>query len=119
MKLNLLPPTMREKQRYIVIRIISDAPVPYTDFTKALQKLCTQLFGEVTTATMKLWVIKNLYDAENGKAVVKVQHGYVEMLRFCISMVRHIEKQPVVLAVEGVTGTVKSAQNKYGVPQQS
>lgn len=111
MKLNVLPPTLRDKKRYIVFKIICEEEIDFDSFRKNLSIICLKLFGEVTVSKMKLWVIKNLYGDNRG--VIKVNRDFVEHLRLCLSLIKEIDGKEVIIAIEGVTGTVDSAERKY------
>ena len=71
------------------------------------------LLGENGAADARIWVIKNLFDDKQQRGVVKCQHDFVEYTRASLMMVQIIGETKAVVRVLGVTGTIKSAKDKY------
>ncbi len=108
-----LPPSLRTKGRYIVFEILSENPVEYKDFTDALWNSLTSFLGEVGTADSQVRVLRNLYDSKSQRGVIRCGHDMVEHVRTGLSLISMIGESRVVIKVSGVTGTIKSARNKY------
>ena len=109
----ILPPSLRSKTRYIVFEIISDSPIEYKDFIDALWNSTTHFLGELLTADSQLRVLRNLYDNKSQRGVIKCRHDMVEHVRTSLSMISIISEIRVVIKIDGVTGTIKSARNRY------
>ena len=108
-----LPPSMRDRGRYIVFEIISENPVEYQDFSDSLWNSITNFLGEFETADAQLRVLRNLYDSKSQRGIIKCRHDMIEQVRTSIAMISIIGESRAVVKVEGVTGTIKSARNKY------
>ena len=113
MKLNPLPPSLRDNQRYIVFEIISKKDVQLENVVNAIWSTSLQLFGEVGTSKFKMWVPSQLFDARRKKAVIKTTHDSVEEVRAVLASIKEIEGESVIFYVHGVTGTIRSAKNKF------
>ena len=109
----LLPPSMRAHKRYVVFEIIPEKPVEYGDFMAAFWSSLLNLLGENGAADARIWVIKNLFDDKQQRGVVKCQHDFVEYTRASLMMVQIIGETKAIVRVLGVTGTIKSAKDKY------
>ncbi len=112
-KLNPLPPTLRENQRYIVFRIISKKEFEGKDIADALWKNTLRLYGDVGTSELSLWMPLNLYDKKKKEGIIKCNHISVEKVRFSLATIKEINEEHVIIKVLGTTGTIKSAKNKY------
>ncbi len=108
-----LPPTLRSKSRYVVFEIISEVPVSYSDFMTALWSSSRDLLGDLGSSELRLWVVKNLYDAKNQHGVIKCSHDRVEQVRALLSTIKMVAEVHAIIKIIGVTGTIKSARNKY------
>jgi ribonuclease P/MRP protein subunit POP5 len=112
-----LPPSLRPKARYVVFEIISDHPVTFEDFTTALWNSVLNLLGELTASECRIWSIRNLYDARAQRGVLKCAHDRVEHVRTVLSVITMVGESKAAIRISGVTGTLKSARNKYlGIP---
>ena len=112
-KPKILPPTLREKERYIVFEIISESPVLYQDFSKALWFTASSFLGDLGAAESHPRIIKNLYSERMQRGIVRCRHDRTEHVRAALAMIRKIGGKDSVIKVLGITGTIKSAKNKY------
>jgi ribonuclease P/MRP protein subunit POP5 len=106
-----LPPVLREPKRYIVFEIIFRSDIEYKDMVSALNSSMLGFLGELQTANANTWIIKNLYNRKKG--VVRCVRNSVEQIRTCLALIHTIAEQPAIVKVLGVSGTLKSARNKY------
>ncbi len=113
MALNMLPPTLRENHRYVVFEVISKKDIAFSGVVETVWKASLALFGDAGTSEMSLWVPGNLYDASKKKGIIRTNHFGVEKLRAAIMSIREINGEPVVFIILGVTGTIRSAKNKF------
>jgi len=112
-KPKILPPSMRSSKRYLAFEIISDATITYNDFVNAVWNSMLTFLGEFTTPQAKVWVIQNLFDEKSQRGIIKCGTNYVEHTRVVLSLINMIEEKKVIIKILGVTGTIKSAKNKY------
>lgn len=113
MRLNPLPPTLRDNQRYIVFEIIANEDILFENLVNAVWNTSLQLFGDVGTSKFKLWVPSTFFDKKKKRGIVRTTHNSVEEVRAVLASVRQIEGENVIIYVLGVTGTIKSARTKF------
>lgn len=109
----LLPPSMREPKRYLAFEVISEYPVNYIDFANSFWNSIISFLGEHGSSDAKIWLIQNLYDEKSQVGIIKCKHTFVEELRVALSIMQYIGETKSIVKVLGVTGTIKSAKNKY------
>lgn len=109
----LLPPSMRSFKRYVVFEVISEHPVVYNDLVNAVWNSMLSFLGELDTSEVKFWLIENLYDTATQQGVIKCKHDFVEKMRTVLSLIQIVGETKVIIKILGVTGTIKSAKNKY------
>ncbi len=109
----LLPPSMRQNKRYIVFEIISETPVKYPDVVSAIWNSMLDFLGELQGSDARTWLIQNLYNDKMQAGVIKCSHTHVEHVRAVLSLIQVIGESRCVIRVLGVTGTIKSAEEKY------
>ena len=109
----LLPPSLRSHKRYVISEIISDNPITYSDLVNTIWNSMLNFLGELESSEAMIWSIQNLYDEKSQKGVIKCRHDFVESIRAILSLIQTAGETKVIIKVLGVTGTIKSARNKY------
>lgn len=113
MKLNPIPPTLKENQRYIVFEIISGGDVLFEDVVNVVWSSSLQLFGEIGTSKLRLWIPSAFFDKDRKRGLIRTNNNSVEEARAAIAAIREIGGMKVIFYVLGVTGTIKSARTKF------
>ena len=108
-----LPPSLRPKSRYIVFEVRSEHVVSFDDFNNTLWNSAMGLLGELTASECRIWTIRNMYDDKSQRGVLKCAHDRVEHVRTALSVITMVSESRALVRVLGVTGTIKSARNKY------
>lgn len=113
MALNPLPANMRERERYLVFEIISNANFSLEQAVNAIWNAVFQLFGDVGASSFSIWIPSNLFDEKNSVGIVRCNHQAVECVRAALASIKEIEGASVTFKTLGVTGTIKSAKRKF------
>jgi ribonuclease P/MRP protein subunit POP5 len=108
MKLRTLP-SLREKHRYILFRIISQEPIEYGDFEQAVWHTLLELYGESGVAKTSFWLMKNLYDWREQQGIIRCNHKSVSQILAALGLVSRLGDSRVVVKIMKVSGTLKGA----------
>ncbi len=108
-----LPPSLRDPKRYIIFEVIADKPVEYVDISAALWSTMLEFLGELSSSEAKVWLVRNLYDPDKQRGVIRCASHCVEYTRACLALIHVIGETNSTIKVLGVTGTIKSAKTKY------
>ncbi|MEM7825247.1 MAG: Rpp14/Pop5 family protein [Candidatus Aenigmatarchaeota archaeon] len=111
-KLKILPPTLREKERYIAFQVISEEPIIYSDLENAVWSSALEFFGDYGVSGMGLWLIKNLYDEKKQVGVIRSNSKSVLNAIVCLSLISRLGDTRVVPKVLKVSGTIKGLKLK-------
>jgi len=112
-KPKILPPTLREKHRYIVFEIISEEPIEYKDFSKSVWLACLSFLGELKTSESEVKIIRNLFNPRTQQGVIRCRNDATEHVRAALSLITKIGEKNAIIKVLGITGTISSAKRKY------
>ena len=112
-ELKILPSALREKKRYIVFEVISKEKVPFSDLVNSIWHSAISFLGELGASKTKLWVIKNLWNEQKQKGIIRCAHTEVERIRASLTLVDKVNDVPVIIKVIGISGTIKSAKKKF------
>jgi len=108
-----LPSSLREKKRYVAFGIISEEKIDFGNLVNALWSHILDLFGEVNTGDINFWLVKDVWDKEKQRGLVKCNHKHVAEVRLALALVDRIGDAEVSIRTIGVSGTMKSARKKY------
>ncbi len=106
-KLKILQPTLREKDRYIKFKIISEEPIGYSDLESAVWNTFLDFFGEEGTSRFSLWLIKNLWDEAYQTGVIRCNNKSVPQVIAGLGLVSRLGESRVQFKVLKVSGTIK------------
>jgi RNase P/RNase MRP subunit POP5 len=120
-KQKILPPTLREKQRYVVYKIIFEDKIitgKSLDFNAVNNNILSQC-----NATLgifdggKAGLISAKYNPEKMSGVVKVNNAYVDKLKVCFGLIKNISipniaDKKVIVDCIYVSGMLNKAVDK-------
>jgi len=111
-KPKILLPTLREKDRYIKIQVISEEPISYPDLEQAIWNTFLDFFGEFGVSKTNLWIIKNLYDEEKQIGVIKCNNKSVQQVLAGLGLISRLGDNRVIFKILKVSGTIKGLKLK-------
>ncbi len=118
MKLKILPPTLRNKKRYITFEAISTIPLTREDVISVVWESSLNFHGENKTSKFELWIMKiwnckSFNDKTITKGIIQCNRKEVESVRASISLINKFKGRPVVFHTLGISGTIKAAIKKF------
>jgi ribonuclease P/MRP protein subunit POP5 len=109
-----LPPTQREKNRYIAFEITSEQKYSRDEVVKAVWNAALRFLGEKGAGTASLWIMD--WDAEAQKGIIKVNHKSVDDIKASLTLLSEIKKGDDRYAAAyrtiTVSGTLKKLREK-------
>src|SRR5438445_6533207 len=106
-RLKTLMPTLREKERYIKFKVISENPIYYSDLEEAIWNTFLEFFGEANTAKLSLWLIKNLFDQKEQTAVAKCNSKSVEQIIAGLGLISRIGDSRIIVKILKLSETLR------------
>ncbi|EEB74706.1 MULTISPECIES: ribonuclease P protein component 2 [unclassified Thermococcus] len=106
-----LPPTLREKHRYIAFQLIGERPFRKDEVKKAIWEASLSTLGVLGSAKAKPWFIR--FDEKSQTGIVRVDRKHVEELRFALTLVTEINGSRAIFRTLGVSGTIKRLKRKF------
>src|SRR2546425_4448871 len=106
-KLKILIPTLREKSRYIKLRIISEEPIVYEDLETAIWNTFLDFYGELGVSKFSLWLIKNLWNATEQTTVLKCNNESVQKVVAGLGLISRLGDSRILIKILNVSGTLR------------
>jgi len=104
----MLKPTLRERNRYLVIEIQSEGKIDRKTAVDAVWASLLKLYGEVGASKTSLWVMD--WNEKNNRGILKVNHKSVETLRSAATMIREVNGKKTTVSTIKTCGTLKGAR---------
>jgi ribonuclease P/MRP protein subunit POP5 len=104
----LVKPSLRERNRYVVVDIMSERQLERKPVVDAIWGALLRLFGEFGAAKTSLWVMD--WEPQKRRGIVKVNHESVDMLRAAAATVKEIDGKKAIISVTRVSGTLRAAR---------
>ncbi|MFT4344035.1 MAG: Rpp14/Pop5 family protein [Candidatus Woesearchaeota archaeon] len=106
-----LRPSMKEKKRYIVVRIASEKSIDPDDFVHVVDEACKKFLGILYYGKAGILVLKN--QTTSIYSIIRVNHLYVPHVTVALQLIKEIKGIPVSCDVIGVSGILKKAREKF------
>ncbi|MDI6807077.1 MAG: Rpp14/Pop5 family protein [Candidatus Aenigmarchaeota archaeon] len=106
-KLKIVLSTLREKERYVKFKIISQEPIIYSDLEDAILNTFLDFYGEQGFSSLSFWIMKDLYDEENQTLVVRCNHKSVSQVIAGLGLISRLGDSRVIFKILKVSGSIK------------
>jgi len=109
MKLKRMPPSMRERQRYIRFEVAGEEKFNKEDILKAINSTGQRFFGELEFSRIHPWLI----DFNPGKQVgiLKTNNHAKEEAKSILFLVDSVKGKRARITCQKVSGTIKKARD--------
>lgn len=111
-KLKVLPPSLRERKRYILFQVISEEPITYEDLEQAIWNQFLDTFGELGVSRLDMRIVKNLYDQERQTCVISCNNNSVQQVIAGLGLISRLGDSRIIIKVLKVSGTIKGLKLK-------
>lgn len=110
-----LPKHLRPRWRYLGVAIEAkpNSRIDRRSFQQALWYAAGNLLGDPGSADSDLRVMRFRFSNEEGEAVVRVRRGETERGRAALACVAAVNGEPVGIRVRGVSGTIRTCEERY------
>lgn len=106
--LKALLPSLRERKRYLVFKLISKTDIKDFNAVKTeIKDSLKNLIGDLGMAKADIRFIKE----KNNKGVIMINHTFLDHLRAGLALVEKVKEVPVIICSIAASGTVKKAQS--------
>ncbi|MBN2566612.1 hypothetical protein JXB02_00830 [Candidatus Woesearchaeota archaeon] len=109
-----LLPSLRERKRYLVFEVLSDSRI--ADFgavAGAITDASRTLYGELGLAKQGLWLLKEAWDGERQRGILRVNRSHVDEAKLALAAIRRVGKGEAAVRSLGVSGILKKARERF------
>lgn len=105
-----LPPSIREKQRYLKFKIHAEEEVKFGEVVDTIWESVLGYMGSKDAGKANHWIIKNKFDEDAQQGVIKVERGSVQDFRSALTMIDSFEAKKGFVEVKAVSGSIKKLE---------
>jgi len=110
MKLRVLPASLREKNRYILFRVISEEPIEYSDLESAIWNTMLDFLGEYGTSKTSAWLIKDRWNKDEQTCIIRCNHLSVPEIIASLGLINRLGDARISIKILKVSGTIKGCR---------
>lgn len=109
-KLKILPPTLREKKRYIMFQVISEEgeTIDYSDLEQAIWNTCLDFLGEYGVSKASIWLVKNCWNEKKHVGIIRCNHKSVHDVIASLGLISRLGDTKIIIKIIKVSGTIKT-----------
>jgi len=111
-KLKTLSPTLRERERYIYFKIISEESIFYSDLEAGIWQTLLEVYGELGVSPTSVWLVKNLWDERDQTGIIRCNNKSVSKVIAGLGLITRLGESRVIFKILKVSGTIKSLNLK-------
>ena len=103
-------PTLREKKRYLVYKVVSEETVSRADAETAIKQVLKQFMGDLGMAKAGVMFLK---DWKESKGIMKISHKETDTVKAGLALVKEINGKKAIVKSVGLSGILDKARSKY------
>ncbi len=100
-----LPPTLRERRRYIQFKVHSNKKHSREEVVRAIWKNLHENLGTFHTSKSSAWVMD--YDPKHQKGILRTNHKKQLEVKTSLTLLQDIKREKAFISIEKVSGTIK------------
>jgi ribonuclease P/MRP protein subunit POP5 len=100
-------PTLRERDRYVHFKVISEEPIEYSDLEAAIWNTFLDFYGELGVSRTSAWLVKNLWNPDEQSGVVKCNNVSAPQIISGLGFISRLGESRVIFKIMKVSGTIK------------
>ncbi len=106
-----LLPSLKQKKRYVVFEILSSKKFSFPEIKEEVESTLLLFFGQWGLAKSSPLIIKEKFNPEKQRFVIKINHKFMDELRAALTLSKKIKNTPVIIKSVITSGTLKKASS--------
>ncbi len=102
-----LKPSLKQKKRYVLFEIQASKSFTLSEVSEAIGTSLLRFLGELGMAKAAPLFVREKWDEQKQRFVLKVNHKYVDELKTAVILNKKIKNTPVLIRSIVTSGTLK------------
>jgi len=100
-----IPPSAKERKRYILIKVESDWKAEKNDIERLVIQACLQFLGELNMARIGMQLVPDSWDGKTG--IIRVGHKYVDEVKAALALMKEFNGHKITISSLKVSGSIE------------
>ena len=109
-KLKSLSPTLRQKKRFLKVKIISDKKFEFKEISESLIDHLILYLGAIDFSKSGIWILRDKFDEANQTLILKCSTNKKDKLIAILTLFGKISNLNCKLEIINVSGTLKGVE---------
>jgi ribonuclease P/MRP protein subunit POP5 len=118
MRLKVLLPSLRERKRYILFKVLSEQPINYSLFKELLNSTFLKLYGEFMFGKFDFKLLDERWIEKEQVGIIKCNHKFVTNVIVTLGLLQRIGDFRVNIKILKISGTIKSLLKEFKSKKQ-
>ena len=101
-----LLPTLKERKRYILVKVLYDKEIEKRDVFKLVTKANLQFLGELGMARAKIQPLENTWNPLEKTFIIKVDNKHTDELVAGLGLIKSFEEKKISFTTLKTSGSV-------------
>jgi len=107
-----LKPSLKQKKRYVLFEIKAAKSFSLPEVSETVEASLLRFLGELGMAKASPLLVKEKWNQEKQRFVLKVNHNYVDELKTAVILNKKIKNTPVLMRSIVTSGTLKKISSQ-------
>jgi ribonuclease P/MRP protein subunit POP5 len=106
-KLKVLLPTLRQKKRFLRVKIISEEHFEFKELSEGVNEELLSLLGSIDFGIFGVWILRDKFDEKKQEFLLRVSIKGKEKTLSALALIDKVKTKKTHLEVLRVSGTLK------------
>ena len=106
-----LYPTLKEKKRYILLKVYSDFKISFQDIEKEVLAQINNFLGNLEASKAGIIIFKETWDSKSKTFILRVGNKQVDKVKSAITLIKDVKNKPVMIASLKTSGTLRKLKD--------
>ncbi|MDA3855830.1 MAG: hypothetical protein PF569_06210 [Candidatus Woesearchaeota archaeon] len=109
-KLKPILPVLREKKRFIKIKLESKKKYDFKTLSYSLNNQILYYLGAIDFGKGGVWILKDKFNFEDQTAIIKVSTKFKDKTLAALTLINKIDNDEIKLEIIRISGTLKGVE---------
>lgn len=106
-KLKVLLPTLRQKKRFLRVKIISEEHFEFKELSEGVNEELLSLLGSIDFGMFGVWILRDKFDEKKQEFLLRVSIKGKEKTLSALALINKVKGEKIHLEILRVSGTLK------------
>ena len=110
--MKVLSPTLKERKRYILFKVISDNTLKKETVAKQCTEACLRFLGEFGCADAGVQFLPETWDSKTQTGIIRTGHKWVDKTKAALTLIKEIDGKQATVSTILTSGSINKLKEK-------